>query len=122
MTTRFRSTSFVTVSAGSLAGFGRAINRFGPREHAGLTFGYTSVIRQTTGPDRGKNKVLIDALSESGNQEEAHTAALDTVVRALRHVGADLEQAVVETVSVSDRPLVKSGEADVDGSLVADGL
>jgi len=101
MTTRFRSTSFVTVSAGSLAGFGKAINRFGPREHAGLTFGYTSVIRQTTGAERGKNKVLIDALSESGDQDQAHTAALETVVRALKHVGADLDQAVVETVSIA---------------------
>ncbi|AYG04975.1 hypothetical protein [Gryllotalpicola protaetiae] len=101
MTTRFRSTSFVTVSAGSLAGFGKAINRFGPREHAGLTFGYTSVIRQTTGAERGKNKVLIDALSESGDEDQAHTAALETVVRALRHVGANLDQAVVETVSIA---------------------
>ncbi|GAA4191318.1 hypothetical protein GCM10022288_21920 [Gryllotalpicola kribbensis] len=122
MTTRFRSTSFVTVSAGSLAGFGKAINRFGPREHAGLTFGYTSVIRQTTGPERGKNKVLIDALGESGDEEQAHTAALDTVVRALKHVGADLDQAVVQTVSVSSRSSAEPSERDVDGRLVVDGL
>ncbi|WP_344755622.1 hypothetical protein [Gryllotalpicola koreensis] len=122
MTTRFRSTSFVTVSAGSLAGFGKAINRFGPREHAGLTFGYTSVIRQTTGPERGKNKVLIDALGESGDEEQAHTAALDTVVRALKHVGADLDQAVVHTVSVSSRSSAEPSERDVDGRLVVDGL
>lgn len=100
MTTRFRSTSFVTVPAGSLAGFGRAINRFGPHEHAGLTFGFTSVIRQTTGPERGKNKVLIDALSETGNADEAHTAALDTIGRALKHVGGALGQTTVETVTV----------------------
>lgn len=122
MTTRFRSTSFVTVSAGSLAGFGKAINRFGPREHAGLTFGYTSVIRQTAGPERGKNKVLIDALSESGDEEQAHTAALDTVVRALKHVGAELDQAAVETVSISSRPSVEPSERDLDGGLIVDGL
>lgn len=122
MTTRFRSTSFVTVSAGSIASFSKAINRFGPHEHAGLAFGYTSVIRQTTGPERGKSKVLIDALSESGDQEHAHTAALDTVVRALKHVGAELDQAAVETVSVSSRASAEPDERDFDGRLRVDGF
>ena len=122
MRTRFRSTSFASVLAASFAGFGKAINRLGPRDHAGLAFGSTSVFRQTATPERDTNEVVINALGESGDQEETHAAALGTVVRALKHVGADLGQAAVETVSVSSRPSVQPSERQVDGRLKVDGL
>lgn len=89
MRVRLKSTVAVRVPYALLDGFRAAVQRFALREHEcrGFEFSYASAISDGSRPISNV-RVLIDALADSDDTQEAGEAANETAIRALIHIKA----------------------------------